>query len=416
MALARFLQVSDLHLGRPFAWLPADRRDERRRDQQRVLEQAVVQAIERACDAILVPGDLFDAVRVDAGTLAFAVKTFEMAGCPPVFVAPGNHDAYAPASPTWNPRLLEARGLRWPDHVHVFDTGHWSMRPLPGSPDVRVWGRCFTSNVESTDRPLSAAMLDQVRHGESGGVDIAVFHGSREGQCPPAQKVTAPFSDDEAMGSPFTYHAVGHYHVPSRLEAPDHVDSPWTSSGARLAYAGSAVALDLSETGRHGAIEVRVTYGDRRPHVEVEPVELDRRRVLDVTADLTGCASGEPMDRRVMKALDQAGAGELDMATVRLTGRLPAGVRWTAPGAQLRSRVFHMHVRAGALRTDWDLTHLREGAEPRTTEEKFARRLLEQIDAAGDGANRVVLERALEYGLDAFRLREVTPVLEEAAE
>ena len=35
MALARFLQVSDLHLGRPFAWLPADRREERRRDQQR---------------------------------------------------------------------------------------------------------------------------------------------------------------------------------------------------------------------------------------------------------------------------------------------------------------------------------------------------------------------------------------------
>lgn len=415
MALVRFLQVSDLHIGRPFAWLPADRRDERRRDQQRVLEQAVVQAIERGCDALLIPGDLFDAVRVDAGTLAFVVKTFEMTGCPPVFIAPGNHDAYSPTSPTWSPRLLEARGLRWPAHVHVFGTDTWSMKPLPKLPDVRVWGRCFTSNVDSTDRPLSHAMLDQVRHDEAGGVDVAVFHGSREGQCPPSQNITAPFSDDEALGSPFAYHAVGHYHVLSRLEVPDHVDSPWASAGARLAYAGSALALDLTETGMHGALEVRLKYGDRKPIVEVEPVELDRRRVVDVTADVGGCASADQMDRRVMKALDVAGASELDLATVRLAGRVPAGVRWTAPGLELRSRVFHLRVLAGGLRTDWDLSHLRD-SEPRTTEEKFAKRLLEQIEATEDPARRTLLERALGYGLDAFRIREVTPVLEEVAE
>lgn len=415
MALVRFLQIGDLHLGRPFAWLPADRRDERRRDQQRVLESAVVQAIERGCDAILVPGDLFDAVRVDAGTLAFAVKTFEMTGCPPVFIAPGNHDAWAPNSPSWTPRMLEARGLRWPAHVHVFATDRWAMRTLEKRDDVRVWGRCFTSNVESTDRPLSAAMLDQVRHGDEGGVDVAVFHGSREGQCPPAQKITAPFSDDEVLGSPFAYHAVGHYHVPSRVEAPDHVDSPWSSAGARLAYAGSALALDLTETGPHGALEVRIQYGDRRPLVDVEPIELDRRRVLDVEADVTGCASADQMDRRVMKALDVAGAGELDLATVRLVGRVPPGVRWTAPGAQLRGRVFHLRVLAGGVRPDHDLSLLRD-ADPKTTEEKFAKRLLEKIDAERDPATKLLLERALGYGLDAFRLREVVPVLEEVGE
>ena len=81
MALARFLQVSDLHLGRPFAWLPADRRDDRRRDQQRALERAVSLAIERGAHAILLPGDLFDSVTVDAGLLTFAIKTFEVSGC-----------------------------------------------------------------------------------------------------------------------------------------------------------------------------------------------------------------------------------------------------------------------------------------------------------------------------------------------
>ena len=45
--LVTFLQVSDLHLGAPNGWLPPDKRDERRREQQRALEAAVSQAIER---------------------------------------------------------------------------------------------------------------------------------------------------------------------------------------------------------------------------------------------------------------------------------------------------------------------------------------------------------------------------------
>ena len=47
MAVIRFLQVSDLHLGRPFGWLPPERRADRRSDQRRALDLAVRQAIER---------------------------------------------------------------------------------------------------------------------------------------------------------------------------------------------------------------------------------------------------------------------------------------------------------------------------------------------------------------------------------
>ena len=92
MALARFLQISDLHLGRPFAWLPPDRREQRRRDQQAALEHVVRHAIEKNAHAILIPGDLFDGVPVDTGSLAFATRAFGVSGCPPVLIAPGNHD------------------------------------------------------------------------------------------------------------------------------------------------------------------------------------------------------------------------------------------------------------------------------------------------------------------------------------
>ncbi len=410
MAFARFLQVSDVHLGRPFAWLPADRREDRRRDQQRALEQAVHQAMERSVHAILVPGDLFDALAIDAGSLTHAIKTFEVAGCPPVFISPGNHDPASPTSALWNPRLLAARGLAWPEHVHVFDTPHWTGRLVPRLPGVRVWGRAFVSGAESHERPLAPSALREVTGTDPMGFEVAVFHGSREGQCPPSQKMTAPFSDQEVQISPFVYHAVGHYHAPSRLEqAPAE---GVRSSGARLAYAGSAVALDLTETGAHGALEVRIEYGHQQPFVEVEPIELDRRRVAEIQVDATGAGSPDQIDRRIAKALDFDGVSEYDFVLVRLIGRLPSGVRWSQPGGDLRSRVFHMRVDAGALRPDHDLSAYRD-REARTTEDRFAQELIARLDAETDPAQRELLERALTHGLDAFKLREVSAMWDE---
>jgi hypothetical protein len=412
MSLARFLQVSDLHLGRPFAWLPADKREERRRDQQRALETAVSQAIERGANAILLPGDLFDSTAVEAGLLTFAIRAFQLNGCPPVFIAPGNHDPVSESNAAFHPRMLQARGMRWPDHVHVFTTPEWSAMQVPGLPGVRIWGRCFTSGIGSTDRPLAAPALAGIPAGDPAGFDVAVFHGSREGQCPPGQKLTAPFSDDEVAASPFAYHAVGHYHTVSRIEQPliEHV----RSAGARLAYAGSAVALDLTESGAHGALEVRIEYGHRLPFVEVEPFELDRRHVHAIEVDVTGVSGADALDRRIAKSLDLAGVAESDLARLRLTGRLGAGIRWSAPGDELRRRAFHLQWDTSAMRPEYDLDAYRR-AEGRTTEDRFAQALLAKLDAETDPASRARIERALHYGLDAFKLREVMPEFDEVS-
>jgi len=410
MALARFLQVSDLHLGAPFRWLPAERREERRRDQRAVLERAVRQAIERGVDAILIPGDLFDQEGVDAGTLAFALGVFDVSGCPPVLIAPGNHDPCSERSLYWNERLLQARAMRWPAHVHVFTTPSWSHHPIPRLPGVRVWGCCFTANVASHERPLAAAALASLPVADPVGFDLALFHGSREGHVPPGQKMTAPFSDDEVAAGPFAYLAVGHYHASSQLET-----NQGAAAGVRLAYAGSAAAVNATETGPHGALEVRIEYGRRQPFVEVEFVELDPRRVHDLTVEIAHATSPEQVERGVQRALNDAGVRDEDIATVRLAGRVARGVRFTAPGPELRARAFHLRFDLGRLRPDYDLDVYRVG-EAGTTEERFARALLEQHEQESDPAQRAVIESALYYGLDAFKLREVVPAYEELGE
>jgi DNA repair exonuclease SbcCD nuclease subunit len=413
MALARFLQISDLHLGRPFAWLPPDRRDLRRRDQQYALEQVIKHAIEHDVHAILVPGDLFDGVPVDTGSLTFAVRAFSVPGCPPVFIAPGNHDPASNDNAAWNSRLQQARGTHWPSHVHVFDSPRWSAVPLATVPGVRVWGRAFLTSSGTMDRPLAKSALDGVVTPEEGVVDIALFHGSREGRCPPAQKITAPYSDAEVLASPFAYHAVGHYHQRSEIEQPSGMNTP--VQGVRLAYAGSPVALDYTEPGEHGALEVVMRFDDSVCSMNIEHIKLDRRRVLSAQADVTGCASPEQVDRRTLHALAAAGVTENDFTRLTLIGRLLPGVRWASPGSDVFARAFHVRWDRSAVRPDHDLDAIRK-SEGRTTEERIALGMLKQIDIETDGEQRVVLERALYYGLDAFRVREVLPQWEEVAE
>jgi DNA repair protein SbcD/Mre11 len=399
---ATFLQIADLHLGAPFGWLPPAQRRTRQSEQRLALESAIAAAIERRADAILVAGDLFDRDAVSAETIAFAVHAFAAPGCPPVFIAPGNHDPWSASSPCWSARLLGARGFAWPDHVHVFASAEWAAREVPGLP-IRVWGRCFSSGIATFARPLDSGALAGVSASGPGTIDVAVFHGSREGHRPPLQKITAPFSDDEARRAPFAYLAVGHYHVAQRLDEAGSV---------RLAYSGSPVAVDATEVGAHGALEVRLSFGEGAPRVEVEPLVLDARRVHDLEVDVTGAPTNEAIEARIARALGDAGVGADDLVTLRLTGRLARGARFAAPSAALEAQAFFIRVDRRAARPDHDLDGYR-ARPPSTTEERFAHTLLERLEHAVDPEERRVVECALYYGLDAFRLREVVPAYED---
>jgi DNA repair exonuclease SbcCD nuclease subunit len=340
-----------------------------------------------------------------ADTLGFALEAFQVSGCPPVFIAPGNHDPSFPRSLCWNDALLAARGRQWPAHVRVFTSESWTSAELPELERVRIWGRCFVSQAVSAERPLAASATSSITPGDGSRVELALFHGSREGTCPYGMDLTAPFSDAEALASPFTYLAVGHYHTQALLSAQQG-----PAAGVRLGYAGSPVALNMSEIGSHGGLDVRIEFGRRQPYIEVEPVGLDPRRVHAIPVDVTRCGSAEQVDRRIEKALDDAGVSAEDLVCVQLTGRLAKDVRYQ-PAPRLKERVFHLEVNAKQMRRDYDVESVR-GREPTTTEDRFVRALLERMDNEPDPARKAAIERALYYGLDAFTLGEVVPAHE----
>jgi DNA repair exonuclease SbcCD nuclease subunit len=358
--------------------------------------------VARRVDAVLVPGDLFDGEEADGETVNRAVECVRVAGCPPVFIAPGNHDCYSRANTYYDNAKLAARGqATWPDHVIVFRTPEFVPAEIPGRPEARVWGRCVDANVESDERVLA-----RTPRLAPGALNVLLLHGSRDGFRPPGKKLTAPFSDAELLAAGFDYTALGHYHQASEVrDARDRV---------RAAYAGSPAALDRDETGAHGALWVRLTVdpaGDAEARVvgvETEPVAVDPRRLLAVTADLSGAGSREAARGRVLAALAAAGASPRDLVTARLTGRVRPGVDVVPRAAEFAERVWHLAVDASELRPEYDLEAYRRG-EPRTTEERFARSFLAEIEDERDPERRAALEAALYYGLDALKQGSVAP-------
>jgi DNA repair exonuclease SbcCD nuclease subunit len=258
------------------------------------------------------------------------------------------------------------------------------------------------SSAPAFERPLEAGALPGPGDLDASRVHIAVFHGSREDACPPGQKITAPFSNAEVLAAPFAFAAVGHYHRPSRVDAPG-------GRGSRLAYAGSTIALNAGETGAHGVLEVRLDTSLRV--AETEPIVLDERRVYAVVVDVTGAASTNAIDDRLIEALHEAGVTVRDIARVRLTGRIVRGVRYEAPGPEVAGHAFALRIDLRELRPDYDLEGIR-AREPSTTEDRFVLALMDDLDAEQDADQRTRILSALYYGLDAFHLREVAPAWE----
>ncbi len=407
-----FLQVSDVHLdsklGSGRLALPVSKRLERNREILEALLKLLVMAGEKKVDAVLIPGDLWDSEGVSGQTVNRLLEALDELGETPVVIAPGNHDYLSAASP-YSGELLAARGMRpWPDNVHIFTGPEFSLYRHPRRPDVCITGRAFTANVPVSERLLAGA----VPRDPDCPVNILLFHGSldgyRGGDSGLPGKVTAPFSAAELARLGFDYAAVGHYHDCTEIRSDE---------GELLgAYSGCLVGRTINETGPRVAILGTIDAGGQRAgRCSLEKIEVDRRRVIDVSCDITGLTSAQVMEA-VSDLLKTAGARQLlDIVHLRLEGRHPAGGEPTYVGEQLKDAYYHLAV-DDRTRPDY----LTERYDRRTTEGKFIQAMLDlKKEAAEQGGSLSapgydcaltpeLIEDALYYGLDALKQKKVT--------
>ena len=183
-------------------------------------------ALEVHADALLCAGDLFEQARYSPDTVAFLEQTFDEIDPLPVFLAPGNHDWYAPDSPY--------RQARWSPNVHVFTEDR--LEPVRLDDGLTLWGaatgpRPGRSGSWTASRSIGRACT----WGWSTPPSAAASRPGEAGLQP-----HAPFEAAQIERAGLHHLLVGHYHRPRDAD--------------RYTYPGNPDFLVFGEDGERGAV------------------------------------------------------------------------------------------------------------------------------------------------------------------
>jgi DNA repair exonuclease SbcCD nuclease subunit len=398
--------------------LPREERTERAREILEATINAFALARQEQVDAILIPGGLWDNVTVTGYTVNTLIEAVASMGDIPVYIAPGHRDFYT-RSCLYTNDMLSARGYRhWPANVHIFTSEHFTAVSHPTRPDVAFIGRAFSKASRRTERILSGK-LPKVA---SAAINIGVFAGTLESHPSviadasrqQVQKpLIYPFSEDELAAQNLTYAACGNIKEAFQITTHDeHLLG---------AYAGCLAGGTFNELGPRYAIlgEVEVN-ADGTSSVNLIPQELDGRRMMLVTVDVSGLGDEDIRDEILVSLEDSGVRCDTDIVAINLEGRHKPGAAPKEVADGLASDFYHLLV-VDNTRADY----LAERFDQRTTEWKYIQAMLEMKTRAERAKNQELggdslaglpgadvsgktVEDALYYGLDALRTKKVT--------
>jgi DNA repair exonuclease SbcCD nuclease subunit len=431
----RFLQFSDVLLdsklthtgtspgglitGNPA--LPKHERQERAREILEATINAFSLAQSEKVDAILIPGGLWDNVTVTGYTVNTVIEAASAIQDIPIFIAPGHRDFYTRSS-LYSNDMLQARGLKsWPANVHIFSHEHFTCVPHPHREEIAFIGRACSKNSRRTERILSG----HLPRNPKAALHIALFAGtlethpshlaSQSNQQSAKRSPIYPFSEQELADEALTYAAVGHLREAYQIILPHEND--------RLigAYSGCLAGGTFEELGTRFAIIGEINLdSEGKTSIELTPQELDNRRMMLVTVDVSGLGE-EDIAAEVIIAMEESEVRpDSDVVCVNLEGRHKPSVDAKSVVENLAADFYYLQV-CDNTRPDY----LADRMDERTTEWKYIASMLDMkakvernknVPLGTDSLSGIpgmdlsgkTIEDALYYGLDALKQKKVT--------
>jgi DNA repair protein SbcD/Mre11 len=320
------------------------------------LEKIVAEANARQSDLLVIAGDLFEKVNIEAAVVRRAAEILRGFTGRLAAVLPGNHD-YLSADDTLWPRFRDAAG----DTTLLLDQG----RPYP----LHRHGMnaclypCPCLSRHSADNAIGwvrgTARDSSILH------HIGVAHGSLEGFSPDFNGDYYPMTKEQLEEAGLSLWLLGHTHVlypptPGRL---DRVFNPGTPApdGFNCTHAGTAWALELGEGNT----------------VKAEPVITGSVRFVEETVPVHAAADLEKLAQRYSGA-----AAKSIVLKAHLEGRVPREVIASLGAMQQRMNgsLLHLELRSDGLREE--IT--RQSIEREFPEGSFPHALLLRLAEAGD--------------------------------
>ncbi len=367
--------AAELHLVPKYAWMPFDRRNRRRGEYLRLLNDLVDKARENRVDAVILPGDVFDSNRPSYPVMlefARAVKKLGEMGVR-VIAVPGNHDRY---------REERRKGpLDLIAEVTPLELIH-TDGVLRGSPPPCV--RVRDSNVEMAFCGL-------------GHMPFVV--GDPMTLLPPTPPVEA---DRHYLVTHYTFKGFNPY-SPTEPQAgapPDWVDfiiaghihkREWLPGGKGV-YVGLAERIGFGEEG----LDVGFTLIDL-PEGSVDHIDREARPFLSFEIEMP--REGDLTEFLLGKLEELASdAGEMEpVVRLILEGRIPETVRDTLNVPKVleaaHSRFFAAQIDTRNLETDIVIQRPTERIDPEEILKEVAERYSESHDPETVGkAVNLILE------------------------
>lgn len=405
----RFVQVGDLYLDSRQACrdlqMSASKRQARNQERLQCLARAGEIARLRRAEAVLIPGGLFEHATASSVTFNRVLEILSGLDKIPVFISPGRSDPWSIESYYAGTAAL-ARGVRdIPANVHIFSADKLESKPHPVRTDVLIWGRACLAGTTSSR--MFGELSGKCPNPED--INILVAHGLLDDLVETNLSNSPSLSARDLSELGCTWSALGGYH--KYREVRHHEGS------AMGAYAGTPSAVQAAETGLRYAIVGTVSRSNSGKGfvVETEPVELDRRRIVNVPINIAGVKPNQVVEH-ARKILDSSQARSEDIVCVRLTGTYAHGTTCAPIGEALSKRYFHLVI-DNRTRPDYLVGQV----DQRTTEGRFIEALLDLKHKAearggslpvGDYATPLsvrTIEDALYFGLDALKLGKVAP-------
>jgi exonuclease SbcD len=366
MPHVKFLHTADLHLSKPFGFLPPAQAKERRRDQRATFGHIVDLAIERKVDIILFSGDVFDNPDPDPTDLEAVIQGFMRLSQNNIinFVIPGNHDYVHPNS-FWHKMNI--------DGLHIFTDINWSSVDLPEL-GLTIYGSAYDVGKPNR-RAFEGLNID------TGFKTIVMAHASYE-SFGTVMSSYHPFSAAELAELNASYTALGHYHKFNPLMNRLSASYPGTPEG---------ISFDTAESGSRYVI-----FGEIGNEIgtSIEPIQVNRKVMKSDELDCTSFQTEASLLDAIRFICEKNALIEIKLQGTMLPELIPivAGIP-----DRFRESCQYMSIVTNALSSAMEVSE-----SDMTIRGRFYQYMMSQINETKDPHRATLLRKALELGIAAL--------------
>jgi len=359
MSKLKILHSGDLHLDSPFEALSAGKAAIRRKEQREMLGKLAELAAAEKVDLVLLSGDLLDSANTYFETGEELIRCLRSIDAP-VFIAPGNHDFYSPASPYAK--------LKLPENVYIFKNSYVEKLELPAL-GVSVYGAAFT------DRRCPPLLRDFHAERRDAILNIMCIHGDTA----MADSAYNPISEAELAESGMDFVALGHIHKASGLKRAGRT---WYS------YCGCPEGRGFDELGEKTVSIIEIGDGE----CSLRPVCIAARKYHVMNVDISGADALLAIHTQLPDDTHR------DIYRIILSGETETAPDLRKLQSNLSEFFFQLQIR--------DETRLRRSVWERAGEDTlrglFLMKLKIRYESARDEAERIHIEQAARWGLAAL--------------